>query len=415
MKHRIAFAAILAVAGWAAAQDKTAEITVTGGKADALRPVIRVPVPEALAKYKGVTITGSGEHAGQPAFGQIVTVPELHSGARSAQLVFMLPEVKAGVTLTLKATFSANAPAKKETFAWKDAEGAAPVLTYADKDVLKYVRPVFDPKLSAGKPGAIANPTIKVYHHLFDATGKVQLTNGPEGQFPHHRGIYFGFNNITYDGKKADVWHCRTGESQQHTAFSGSAAGPVLGRERVQVAWNGQDGKAFAEEQRELTVYPLDKGWIVDFESMLKTERPKVRLDGDPQHAGFHFRAAQDVEKNKAETYFLRPDGKGENGKEKNWDAKNTAHKNLPWIAMSYVIADKRYTTLYLDHPSNPKEARQSERTYGRLGNYFEYDLTPEKPLKVKYRLWVQEGELTAEQAKAASEAFVNGPKAELK
>ena len=269
--------------------------------------------------------------------------------------------------------------------------------------------------MSAGKPGAIANPTIKVYHHLFDATGKVQLTNGPEGQFPHHRGIYFGFNNITYDGKKADVWHCRTGESQQHTAFSGSTAGPVLGRERVQVAWNGQDGKAFAEEQRELTVYPLDKGWIVDFESMLKTERPKVRLDGDPQHAGFHFRAAQDVEKNKAETYFLRPDGKGENGKEKNWDAKNTAHKNLPWIAMSYVIADKRYTTLYLDHPSNPKEARQSERTYGRLGNYFEYDLTPEKPLKVKYRLWVQEGELTAEQAKAASEAFVNGPKAELK
>ena len=34
----------------------------------------------------------------------------------------------------------------------------------------------------------------------------MRLTNGPEGQYPHHRGIFYGFNNISYDGKKADVW-----------------------------------------------------------------------------------------------------------------------------------------------------------------------------------------------------------------
>jgi hypothetical protein len=32
--------------------------------------------------------------------------------------------------------------------------------------------------------------------------------------------------------------------------------------------------------------------------------------------------------------------------------------------------------------------------------------LTKDKPLKVKYRLWVQEGEVTAEQCEALSKAF---------
>ena len=38
-------------------------------------------------------------------------------------------------------------------------------------------------------------------------------------------------------------------------------------------------------------------------------------MDGDPQHAGFHFRAVNEVDKNKDQTYFLRPYGKGEMGK----------------------------------------------------------------------------------------------------
>ena len=34
---------------------------------------------------------------------------------------------------------------------------------------------------------------------------------------------------------------------------------------------------------------------------------------------------------------------------------------------MSFVLDGKRYSVVYLDHPDNPKEARQSERTYGRM------------------------------------------------
>ena len=78
---------------------------------------------------------------------------------------------------------------------------------------------------------------------------------------------------------------------------------------------------------------------------------------------------------------------------------------------MSFVVGTHRYSVVYMDHPSNPKEARQSERTYGRVGTYFEYDLTRETPLSIKYRLWVQEGEVTAEQCEQMSKAFVEPPK----
>src|SRR3954468_10131632 len=178
---------------------------------------------------------------------------------------------------------AAGLAADKPGFAWKDAEGEHPVLMYNGKPVLAYVRPTFDPKLSAGKKdGALTNPTIKVYHHLYDETGTVRLTNAPEGQYPHHRGIFYGFNRISYDGKKADVWHCRDGESQRHVATLGHDAGSDSGSHKVKVSWNGQDGEPFAEEERELVVGKEGHGWRIDFTSKLTALRDKVWLDGDP-------------------------------------------------------------------------------------------------------------------------------------
>ena len=74
---------------------------------------------------------------------------------------------------------------------------------------------------------------------------------------------------------------------------------------------------------------------------------------------------------------------------------------------MSFVLDGKRYAVAYLDNPANPKEARFSEREYGRFGSYFEYTIEKDKPLVVQYRLWIQEGMLHSEGVSRLSDDFI--------
>src|SRR5271165_4551083 len=124
----------------------------------------------------------------------------------------------------------------------------------------------------------------------------------------------FAFNKITYgSGITADTWHAKPKDTHQsHAGILSADEGAVAGRHRVAVDWHGPKNDIFAKEEREITVYNVPGGTLLDFATRLKTAGGKVRLDGDPQHAGFQFRASNDIaEKSAKQTYYLRPDGKG--------------------------------------------------------------------------------------------------------
>jgi hypothetical protein len=283
---------------------------------------------------------------------------------------------------------------------------------------------------------AARDKSYKVFHHLYDPLGKRFVTNGGYANdkiedpkkllYPHHRGIMYGFNKCSYgpDLKShADTWHCPPAPADKkknvptahvsHEKTLSAETGPLLGRHRVLLGWYGAGEKPFALEEREMTAYRLKGGTLVEFASRLKTAGGKMRVDGDPQHAGFQFRASNDVaEKTKKLTYYLHPDGsKGEMGKERNWP-QDKKMVDLPWYVMSFVLDDQRYSVCYLNHPTNPKETRFSERDYGRFGGYFQRDITEEQPLVVTYRLWLQTGEMTKNQADNLYWAFALPPKA---
>jgi hypothetical protein len=385
---------------------------VTGGKEEAPPTLVPLPLPAKTQVPEAVSVTGPD---GKTFESQVIPAgaPGLDPG--QAQVMVLVPGgIKAGQSISLHVKPVARTSAEQgHGFEWKMEKSRSAELWWHEKDkglhVLSFVGSPFDPKATPPGKQALENPTIKPYHHVFDpATGKVQLTNGPLGMYPHHRGVFYGFNKISYDGKSADTWHCRTGESTVAGDPQVATTGPLFALHRFPVTWNGQDGKPFAEEVRQLLVSHSPQGTRIDFSSELRTALENgVKLDGDPQHAGFHFRANSAMEKNTKQTYFLRPDGKGKPGEEVNWDPKTKKGPvNLPWDAMCFELDGKRYTVLYLDHPGNPKEARQSERCYGRIGTYFEYQLTPQKPLVVHYRLWIQEGEMTAEACEAMSKSF---------
>ena len=386
-------------------------IAVTGGKTDQTNVVCTFKVPAG----DPVNVQALRTPDGKLLDAQTLKPGVLDPQDKSQYVVFVLPSLKAGETISL--SLAEPREARTPAFAFDPEKDGQTDLTFGTRKVLSYFHPKHDPKDHYY--------TFKPFHNVFDpAKGELMLTNSSaktakDGQFPHHRGLFFGFNRISYGEKKtADIWHGHDNVYSQHDGTLSSVGGPVAGRHTCSIGWYGKDGAEFARETREVTAYAAPGGTMIDWSTVLSTKLDKVRLDGDPQHAGFHFRANQEVAKNgKENTYYLRPDGKGEPGKFRNWDAKGKDPKttNLPWNALSMVTGGKRYTVLRINHPENPKETRGSERDYGRFGDYFEYDLTPDKPLKLRYRVWVQEGEMTVEQCNALAAAFVTPPETKAK
>jgi hypothetical protein len=391
----------------------TWQVTVSAGDVDRANVPVRklVTIPHAEADATIVELTGEGgKLVGQLTKpGLLTEVADGKPNAIPRELHFIVPSLKAGEKATWQAKVVRDASPTAQ-FAWKDTTGKHMDLMFGERPVLRYMYERVDNSTKERR-----SETFKVYHHMYDPAGERLVTKGAGGLFPHHRGVFYGFNKISYDGKTADTWHCNNGESQTHEKFLAEEAGPVLARHLLAIDWHGKDDAVFAKEQREITIYNTADGVLLEFASRLKTTGGNVKLDGDPQHAGFQFRASQEVpDKTAKQTYYLRPDGKGTPGQFRNWPGQKD-HANLPWNALSFVIGDQRYTCAYLDRASNPKESRFSERDYGRFGSYFEYELTPDKPLDLNYRLWLQNGEMTVEGVNAKAKDFVAPPEVQVK
>ena len=330
---------------------------------------------------------------GQETIGQ-TGVPGLNTKAEdgSKELIFVAPSLKEGVN---EVVLSEGMFATVQVFEFKDTAGKHMDVSYKGKNVFRYMYEAIDN--SDKKRREI---TYKPYHHVYDKDGKDFITKGPGGKFTHHRGIYYGFAKCSYPGEggkteKADTWHCRGDAHESHQGFLVQEVGPVYARQRVKIDWHGPGGKVFANEIRELTFIMAGDKRVVEFASSLSSELEFVNIDGDPQHAGFQYRASNEVhDKTKKQTYYIRPaDGKDSPGKTKNWPA-NKDMTNLEWKAQSTVVGGQRYTVTYLDSQNNPKPSYFSERDYGRFGSYFKTKVTKDKPLNVRYRLVIENDEI---------------------
>jgi hypothetical protein len=424
MKRTISGLLLAGLPAWALSQSPPlakAGVTAAGVAPQAIFEVNAAAAHTTAAELKNVIVSvpaPKGARVGQVVTNGQVIPPSLAEGGTESEMLLVLPKHAPGQKL--ETTETPKDAKANEGYAWAKQNGH-PLLQYNGRNVLEFMNDKHDTSTPLSH-----YLTFKLFHHVYDPVeGKTLLTAGAHDKdekidkdgkkvnkytFPHHRGLFYGFNRIAYEPKKtADIWHGNKNEFASFEGVVSEAAGPFVGRHRIKIDWHGQDGEVFAKEERELSAYAITGGHMIDFVSLLKTDKPKVRLDGDPQHAGFHMRASQEVAQSTAgETYYLRTDGKGEKKQTRNWDPKTKKGPvNLPWNAMSFVVGGKRYTAVYLDHPKNPKEARYSERDYGRFGSYFEYDLTPKNPLLVRYRLWIQPGEMTVEACQALYESFV--------
>lgn len=399
---------LLSLSAVSAAETFQVKVAAQGDAKRALPLQVDVTVPKSFADVDLVELSTDGQDT---LYGQLskpgVGNPASDPLARELHLV--MPKSMVGPQREFAVAIVKDKDGVTE-FQFQDEQGKYKDLLYGDRPVLRYMYEAVDTSSEDRR-----KETMKVYHHVFDPQGENLLTKGPGGLFQHHRGIFYGFNRISYeqDGKKksADVWHCNRKESQTHEAFVREEVGPVMARQLLEIDWNGQDGETFATELRQMTVYHVDGVQVIDFDSELTAKADNLKVDGDPQHAGFQYRATQHVpDKTAKQTYYVRPDGKGEPGKFRNWPG-NKDHIDLEFNALSFVAFDQRYTCCYLDSPENPKPARFSERDYGRFGSYFAAEVPKDEPLELNYRLWLQPGEMGAAEIKQLREDFVDPPK----
>lgn len=243
---------------------------------------------------------------------------------------------------------------------------------------------------SAAHDPAHQDATCKVFHHVFARDGTL-LTKGPGGEYPHHRGLFVGWNQMLWHGARYDFWHCRNGETQQFQSFVPPAD---LGLDATwQVAaidWRTGKGEGVIAERRALRASEIaDDATVLDLVIELRATDGPVRLAGDPQHSGQQFRALkQFAEKDAAPVRYVRPAGAA-GGKDDVWTA-------CDWIAAVLPMPGGPVTVLRIEGRDNPKPCTWSTRPYGRFGATFAHELQPGTPLRVSFTYVIALGERDA-------------------
>ncbi len=209
-------------------------------------------------------------------------------------------------------------------------------------------------------------------------------------QFPHHRGIFIGWNKIASDlggiepgTKPFDLWHMNNKGTMTVAKLEKLEGGKDAGTLVAIIEWRaGAKDAAGSDllltETRTLRVArPKAKATQVDAEFVLKPARD-LTLGGDLQHAGIHFRASATVGGRARETAYLwEPYLPGPMGK--------VESKELKWAQLIFPIGQRWYSATELNAPTNPVD-QLSWRDYGRFGFFFTKALKKDEPLAIKYR-----------------------------
>jgi hypothetical protein len=263
---------------------------------------------------------------------------------------------------------------------------------------------------------------FKPYLHVFGENGEL-LTNAgldgngkPAGLYPHHRGIFIGWNKITSDLGSFDLWHFNNGGKMEVLRFDKLEGGRDAATLVATIAWRaGKKDDAGSDllltETRTLKITrPAGQITQVDAHFRLKAAR-ELTLGGDLQHAGIHFRASNEVADRAKETSYVS-DPENKEAKGRDWTAsppkKDKNGKDIPvvtdradlnWCRLLFPIGDRWYAATELNPPSNPVE-ELSWRDYGRFGFFFKRNLTAGETLDLDYRFFIEPAEAPASKPK---------------
>ena len=242
---------------------------------------------------------------------------------------------------------------------------------------------------------------MKPFLHVFGDEGDCLTEWSAKQVYPHHRGIFIGWNKITSDLGSWDLWHLTRGAKMRVVKLEKLSGGPDAATLVARIEWlAGQKDTAGSDllitETRTLVFSrPEGKRTQVDVQFELKAARD-LELGGDLQHAGIHFRGSQELVKRAKETsYVWEPDLPGPGGR--------AVSKDFKWCRLLFPIGERWYSSTELNTPGNPIE-ELSWRDYGRFGFFFKKRLKAGEAFKVNYRFVTQRAEAPAGKPKPSAQ-----------
>ena len=209
-------------------------------------------------------------------------------------------------------------------------------------------------------------PNKPYFYPVFGPGGKritrrypVELVEGEDRDHPHHRGMWFTHGEVSGD----DYWsEAAKAAATFNRGFEEIISGPVYGYFRARTDWIGNDGKKDAEDTREVWVYNVKNGRLLDFSATVRATTGPVEF-GDTKEGAFGIRLADS----------MRVKGGGGHIQNSNGvkDADTWA-KRAEWVDYYGPVDGETVGVAIFDHPQNFRHP-----TYWHVRDYGLFAVNP--------------------------------------
>ena len=277
-------------------------------------------------------------------------------------------------------------------FAFREISPASLQLSEHGQPVFVYN---FGGILADGAPEATRRST---YLHPVYAPDGTMLTDDFNKDHPHHRGIFWAWEVVTFDGKTDDVWTVK-GFRQKFVRWKARETTGATARLAIENGWYAGERK-FVKEDVDIVVHPTanDRRQLDFTLSFEATDKP-VTIVGTPVskkgYGGFAFRTAP-RDGGPEKTIIRTDEGVSE---------KDGVMARHPWAEILGSFQGKKEAIRIEDdaaNPGYPKNGWLMRHSFALLNVSYPglepLTLQPGKPLVLKYRVILSSGK-AAEQS----------------
>ena len=277
--------------------------------------------------------------------------------------------------------------------------------------VLRYYHGVMPPP--AGKSTSYSLSGF--IHPLWTPHGEVLTQIHPPDHI-HHMGLWAPWTRAKYQGRAIDFWNLRAASGTvRFVNFTGQVSGPVFGGFQAlqdHVELKSPDGeKTVLNETLDVRVWNLPgagKGYLVDYISAQKCAGPEALLLEKYRYGGFGYRSTDKFKGDNRN--YLTSEGK---------TLVDADGSRARWCNIWGKMDKENAGILFMSHPANhehPEPVRIWDKRFNDTFFNFcpikqnPWTLEPGKNYVRKYRIYMYDVTITAQQAQQIWEGFAHRP-----